>query len=346
MLMWIMSTFAIMNKNISTLLILLFAFAITACDNEVDLTAEYEDTTVVFGLLNVNSDTQFVKVNRAFLEKNTNAITLAKDTNQLFYSNAVVSLLDESTGFIDTLRTIRKPKEDGIFSTDKNLLFYTTRQLFPNRSYVLNIDKQSGDRTTGRTITLDSVQILKPNVVAPRQNTLSLTLNNGSSLKDEVKVELKHSNLVANFQVDLIFFYTEVSTSGRELKQIRIPLGTISNSDLKEDQVTLEFNADRFYEAIANAVDPGNRRTKEIDASRNLIFDIYAADVDFDLYRGLNGPIEGLSQVKPEYTNISNGIGLFSSRVSTFAYSRLTDDSRERIIRIDSRTSNLNFVSR
>ena len=41
--------------------------ALTSCDTNVDLTAPYASTTVVFGLLDPQADTQFVKINKTFL---------------------------------------------------------------------------------------------------------------------------------------------------------------------------------------------------------------------------------------------------------------------------------------
>ena len=82
-----------MNKiKLHFLFVLGLLFSLGACDNDVDLTAEYEDTTVVYALINANADTQFVKVNRAFLEANTNALSLAKDANNFTYDDLNVAL--------------------------------------------------------------------------------------------------------------------------------------------------------------------------------------------------------------------------------------------------------------
>ncbi len=78
-------------------LIALFA-SLMACDNEIDLNADYEDTTVVFGLLNANADTQFVRITRTFLEDGQSAIDLAQDANRLFYNNIDVKLTHVQIG--------------------------------------------------------------------------------------------------------------------------------------------------------------------------------------------------------------------------------------------------------
>ncbi|MEQ8909870.1 MAG: hypothetical protein RIC95_11790 [Vicingaceae bacterium] len=335
-----------MKKKNSFFILLACLFALSACENEVDLTAEYVDTTVIYGLLDVNEDTQFVKVNRAFLEENTNALQLAQDPDQLFYSDITVRLVDLSNNQADTLNTVQKPKEEGIFTTEKNIVYFTTNPIFAGRGYRLEVVKSDGQITSGRTIALDTVQIQNPNLnPASINKSVSLTRNNGQTIKPDAKLTFRHSERIAEFKVDLIFFYTEVFPNGaEEVKYVRVPISTVVNRDLREEEVTVEFNADKFYQAIANSIDPNNQNPKEIDGNSNLIFDIYAADVDFDFYREINGPLDGIAQVRPEYTNIENGIGLFASRSHVFAYSNLRDESRERIRTIDPRTSNLNFV--
>ena len=44
---------------------------------------------------------------------------------------------------------------------------------------------------------------------------------------------------------------------------------------------------------------------------------VEAADAEYTLYRDVNGPIDGLAQTRPEFTNITNGLGLFASRSTT-----------------------------
>ena len=88
--------FAAMLKNI--LFVFLALSILTACDNEVDLNAEFEDTTVVYGFLNTSVDTQFIRINRAFLEDGKNAIELAQESDRLFYESLDVRLVDRSIG--------------------------------------------------------------------------------------------------------------------------------------------------------------------------------------------------------------------------------------------------------
>jgi hypothetical protein len=49
---------------------------------------------------------------------------------------------------------------------------------------------------------------------------------------------------------------------------------------------------------------------------RGQIF-VTAAGEEFQIYRDLNAPYSSNFQEKPIYTNIENGIGIFSTRITT-----------------------------
>ena len=74
----------------------------------------------------------------------------------------------------------------------------------------------------------------------------------------------------------------------------------------------------------------------------NFEIQIYIADEDFNFYRNLNGPIEGLAQVRPEFTNIEGGVGLFSSRLLMTEFSRLDENTRNYLV--NTYKANRNFI--
>ena len=54
-------------KNIHFILILsCFIFAFNSCSTDVEMYTDLKDTTIVYGVLDVAKDTNFVKVIRAF----------------------------------------------------------------------------------------------------------------------------------------------------------------------------------------------------------------------------------------------------------------------------------------
>jgi len=63
-----------------------------------------------------------------------------------------------------------------------------------------------------------------------------------------------------------------------------------------------------------------NSSVKRI-AWRGQIF-ITAAGEDFQIYKDLNAPYTSNYQEKPIYTNITNGLGLFNTRVTTYGITK------------------------
>jgi hypothetical protein len=329
--------------KLKTLLVLfVFLSGIWACDNEVDLASDFEDTTVVYGLINASADTQFIRINRAFLEENTSALTLAQDADRLFYDELTVGLKNLSTGESFPLSTIEKPKEPGVFSNEKNILYFTDKAIFSNNNYRIEITQPNGKTTFAEALALDTMEFVRPQIDNLRVRPLPLTNSSGSIL--DYRFQFSHSDKVAEFEVILYLTYTEVLPGGSRVpKSIPINVGKVINDGLvANSEATIDFSGRRFYQTIANAIDPSNQNPKLVDPQNNIAIEIFAADEQYSFYADVYGPIDGLAQVRPEYTNIENGIGLFASRSRSFARTFLTDPSRQQL-RTGSITGNLNF---
>jgi len=254
-----------MKGFLNILLVSLVCFALFACDNEVELSADYEDTTVVYGLINANADTQFIKVNQAFLDGNTNALSLAQDPDRLFYDNLIVQLKDLSTLGVIPLDTIILPKEDGIFTTEKNIIYFTDSALRANRNYRLEVIQPDGKLTYADAVAIDTMQVTRPQIDNLRVRPLPLTSNNGSIL--DYNFQFSHSARVAEFEATLYLDYTEQLPDGSRVpKSIAIPIGKVVNDDLvARTDAEIEFPGRRFYETIANSIDPSNQNPKILE---------------------------------------------------------------------------------
>lgn len=78
-----------MNKifSLSAIAAISLAF-LSSCETDVDLTAPYASTTVVFGLLDPQADTQFVKITKTFLgDGNLNDYAMIRDSSEYKWKN-------------------------------------------------------------------------------------------------------------------------------------------------------------------------------------------------------------------------------------------------------------------
>jgi hypothetical protein len=314
-----------------------------SCDNEVVLSADYEDTTVVYGLINANADTQFIKVNRAFLDGNTNALSLAQDPERLYYNNLDVQIRNLSNNQLFPLDTISKPKEEGLFTNERNILYFTDTSLQANTNYRIEVRQPDGKLTYADAIALDTVSVVRPNI--GRRQQLSFTTSNGSIL--DYNFQFRHSASVAEFEVTLFVHYTERLANGNEVpRSIPISVGKVVNDRLiAQAQAEIELPGRRFFETIANSIDPNNTNAKILENENPVSIEIFAADSEYTFYASIFGPIDGLAQVRPEYTNVENGIGLFASRSRSLARTTLAAETNNQI-RNGPITGNLGFQLR
>jgi len=323
---------------------------LASCDNEVDLNADIEDTTVVYGLLDISEDTQFVKINRAFLEDGANAIQLAKETDRLFYDNLDVKMVEEGSNDTFQLSTIEKRKDEGIFSNERNVLFFTTDTLASQTDYQLIVRQANGKTTTARSQTLRPIQLIRPGRVSldfedGLRSMNMVRITSSGFVYQDYEIIVRFASNISEIQVNLYFNYEEEfvlnDPNSRVPRTIKIPVGSVRNTDLGSDDQTLVLGSEYFYSTIAAAT-PDNSNRKVVP-NGNIDLEIIAVDVVFGQYTSVYGPLDGLAQVRPEFSNINNGVGLFASR-STYRNFTFLESNSLQELRTGPITGNLNFV--
>ena len=98
---------------------------------------------------------------------------------------------------------------------------------------------------------------------------------------------------------------------------------------LSERNFPFSYDGAKFFQEIENQIPPSANPTKKlVENDNNFEIQIYVADHNFVFFRDLNGPIDGIAQVRPEFTNIENGIGLFASRLIMKEFSQIDANTR------------------
>ena len=68
----------------------------SSCETDIDVNADYQDITVVYGLVNPNDTNHYIKINKAFLGEGS-ALDLAADANnfnyECYYQNVLIHFL-------------------------------------------------------------------------------------------------------------------------------------------------------------------------------------------------------------------------------------------------------------
>ena len=332
-------------------LFLLFLPVLFSCDKSLKVNADWKDVTVVYGILDQTKDTTFIKVTKAFLGEG-DALMFSKISDSSNYPNKLEVLLDEfsvgvakDTTFIksiscDTVTIHNKQAGDSIFFFPDQLMYYTTAKLNENYIYKLNIkNKQTGKEITAQTGLLQDFDIQKPlfgeDSVAPNFFPGKL-----------FEVKWNPSKNGKRYQVVIRFFYLEALRSNSDSLYMRSFDWTVF-PDVKPIDISstqpfdLFIPGDAFYSAVGSKIDTNYLVDHRVAYKINFIFTVAAPELN--TYMEVTEPSLSLVQEKPAFTNIINGIGLFSARfMKSTGLLKINPDTKNEL-KENAHTSNLGF---
>ena len=160
-----------MKKIIFCFLIFITITSFFSCETDFDMNAEYKDITIVYGLLNQNETTHYVKINRAFLGTD-NTIALAQDPMTISYGDSLEVTIEEWKGnywqrtiTMDTVHIKREPSSSPFYNpvNPYQIIYKTDANLLEDGTYKLIIEnKYSGKVITAETKLIGDFNITKP----------------------------------------------------------------------------------------------------------------------------------------------------------------------------------------
>jgi hypothetical protein len=296
-------------------LILFFAaiFTLAACSNDFELTEDWKDITLVYGLLNQGDSVQYIRIEKAFLDPTTSAITIAQIADSLYYENIEVELREfrpnGGGGSVYQLQRVNAEdegftREDGVFATSPNYLYKLNQAVNEEYTYSLVITKADGSEVTAETRICEDFEL-----TSPAEFITSLRFEAGQ--ETTFRWNSKTNTKFYNFKI--LFNYREAPNASSPFvnKTLVWEIEEISKPNTTS-LVRVSTMGESFYQFVAAELEPGYIRQFE---SINLEIGAGAKDLLNYLEIGqINSGITG-SDVIPTYSNISDGgFGLFSSR--------------------------------
>lgn len=317
-------------KTFTRLLALLTIFAVThACTTDFDITADYKEVVIVYGLLSQNDTTHYLRINKAFLGEG-NALTYAGIADSSFLGNDVeVKLIEKNNSAIireilfDTI-TIHN-KETGEFYAPDQLVYKADAILNPDYTYELRItNKKTGNEVNAITNLVHDFDLTKPS--APQSTSPKIDFK-----RDTFSVQKIEWSSAVNgrlYQPMLTFYFKEVYSNGDTVTRSlpRTFSSSISNDLTGGEKMLVEYRSEDFFLLCEDQIPYADQQQEE-SVIRRLAdhFDITFTVVgdEFNTYLDVNGPTTGLLLEKPSYTNINNGLGVFSSKYTKKVYCRV-----------------------
>lgn len=293
--------------------VLLSSF-IYSCSTDFDINAGWEDITVVYCLLNQNDSVHYVKINKAFLG-NGNALTMAANADSCTYGNNLEVTMEEwidnvwkRTLYFDT--TTIYNKEQGVFYYPKQVVYKCNAYLDTldqNALYKLNIkNKKNGKLIYSQTPLVHTFSIIKP----ASGQTAVFHSTNAYPVKWYSGVNGKLYQVLIRFN----YWEKDINTGDSTKLSVDWILGSFNSVGIQgNEEMTTSYSGDAFFRYLSDQI-PNKPDVIRHLAVPNVDFIFTVAADEFYTYMEVNKPTSGIVQEKPEYTNISNGIGIFSAR--------------------------------
>jgi len=304
-------------RIIYSLLFFVFIFLISACETKVNLVAQGEESSVVIGFLDPTVDTQFVRINKTFITDGS-AIDAAQNRELSEYNDleAYVYALDGN----DTINTFLLQeknvtnKDSGLFFYPEQTVYYFVGSVNTDYSYSINFFG-SGKDVSGLTKVvgefIDNNSLLLPTIRLV--NVFNVDGSVYATKKLSVVASDNTKRYEFTFRYNYVEFYTDGSSSDKHIDFKDPPwiVGDINTHD--ESDFFVE--GQDFYEILAGRIlDQGNEEnvTKRVIGTLDYIFEYTGAELN--TFIELNEPSTSINPTQNSYTNITNGIGVFSSR--------------------------------
>lgn len=318
----------------------------SSCKTEFDVIDDWKEIGVVYCLLNPSEPFQYVRLQRAFINEDTDAYQVADVADSIYYKeNIKVQLIvGKDTTTLEPFEV--KTKEEGDFNNEPYFAFRTVPGYVvkPRQLYRLRVfNTKTKYELTAKTRTVSEGTIEDPSF---RSKVSFAICGTDTEFKRFVSREMRISSgrWAKFYDMSIEFFYDELEkgktdTSHQSIDWLLGQMISIStlNTNLSAE---LKFNGEELFKFLGNNISQEadvDRFSKKID----FIFKGGGQEI-FD-YINVNRPSVGIVQKRPEYTNIEGGYGIFSSMTEQRVSYELDDCSIGRLVS-DSTTRSLGFV--
>ena len=295
------------------LLLSVFAMLFTACETDFDVNSQWEETTVVYGLLDASDENplQKIKISKAFLGE-MDAYEMAQYADSINFDIDELDVMIYKWGFseikdsviLDAVPTVR---EGDIFNDSIVVYEFGNVNSFLQKGYEYELvvkNNKSGNIVTSRTEIVSGFDF--DNIFRTKNKAFQFGLYNNQDYGSSTITWEDANDNGKIYQLDLIINYTEIMDGVYTEDSLIYSLPLVDDT---EDKIKIEgesfFN---FLRLNLSKDDDVVRYFNDIDMLMTV------GSEDLETYINVNKPITGIVQERPQFTNINNGIGLFSSR--------------------------------
>jgi len=336
-----------------------------SCSTKFDVAAPYKNITVIYGFLDQADTAHYIRIQKAFLDNNKNALTMAQTPDSNFYASLRVKIerinFYSTGGVHDTIVNIKRvdlnlegyPKEPGVFFNSPNYAYKFTDFLDPQYSYrIIVYNPATGETDSAETPVIIDTDPLVFNVPLIDDSSL----NRGGLYFARTPISTNNVlDIGCSYNIPTIFgtynFYGQTTPVGICQMVIRFnwvdsngitQAKTAHSGDYNLGLTGLNKGAFNFpinnldlYGAVRSTLGPAQPDMYRL-LSRCTLF-AYLGTPDYYKYEqvqanqgtGLTG-----NEIQPLYTNIkgANVVGLFTSKGSHFGNISISGETVDSLI--------------
>lgn len=316
---------------------LVFFSILFSCKTDFDVASDWKEILIVYGLLEPNDTIHYVRIQKAFLDEETGALDIAPISDSIYTQDSlVVTIRDVESDITYNLQKIQSPssgiiKDPGIFGSTPNVLFTFTAALVPSNTYELMVTNvRTKLVVTAKTKILGTDFVFrKPGLLTKYNNSTDFRELRYDYIQPEAtfSIDFKPVDNAFVYQLDATLHmdnYERVGTAwnvtGKETvdwnifkNEFRSDFSTAIGNFISNDYLRISFFDNLNVKLTGVPPSTGTHRKME-----HISFEMTAAGEELQKYIDINSDnfdiTEGFS--KPVYTNIENGLGIFSSRIT------------------------------
>lgn len=291
---------------------------VAGCSTKVDLNTEWRDTTIIYGLLDQKDEYHYVRINKAFLGGgNYYDYAMIRDSSEYALVNARIEEVNSGGSIIatyilrDTLLT-NKPTDGAFYAPEQTVYYFKKTGLNQSNSYRLVANINEGT-PAAKEVSAETKLVSTFSASAP--SSISVGTYDGTDhnyLSPNISF-FPPSNSDA-YEIMWRIKWDEYTSTDTTRKHYEWLIGNVGREAvLSTGQIVYEVSGEAFYKTLDNVIPNDPAVVKRVFRAIDVI--VYAASEDLETYINVNAPQTGLVQERPEFTNVSNGLGLFSSRI-------------------------------
>ena len=252
------SKFANMKNIIFTSLVTLLFFL--SCETDFNVNAEWQEVTVVFGLLDQSDPKQYIRINKAFLG-NESAIVMASIADSINYNPEDIEVKIARINYISgggynvieekILTDTIMYKEDGIFATDGNIIyvFDTDNFLVEDKDYLLTITNLESQK-----VITSSTNLIHDFSLSSMFNNPSYKMGFYSNTGDfsTTTIEWTHANNASIYQLTMFVNYSEYGddTLSKQISKVFPVIQDNGNTEFSQQVTGEEFFNFMFHNSF------------------------------------------------------------------------------------------------